>query len=279
MEKGFKKGESSYTKLNDREWLYQKYWGERLSTIEIANIIGCSYSTVRLALIRQNVPIRTLSEAMEGNDYRLGKTNSEEHKKKTSKTLRGEGRPYYGNTKIRDKKWLYQKYWIEKLSCEAIGDIEGYCAPVVGKALKHFNIPRRTLSELGKIRFTEEYKRKLFKAQKFHFTKIELILKEIVEKTGKIKYTGDHSFWIKTPEGNINPDFVVIGKKIAIEANGEYYHSQLHNYKLKKGRAPNERRKMLEKVRWKLIVFWGTDLLRKDAEKFVLSVLQKEKII
>jgi 5-methylcytosine-specific restriction endonuclease McrA len=61
-----KKGEYKYAQLNDREWLYQKYWTEDLSTLKIAEIVGCHFSTVSRALERKGIQIRTLSEALKG---------------------------------------------------------------------------------------------------------------------------------------------------------------------------------------------------------------------
>lgn len=111
-----------------------------------------------------------------------------------------------------------------------------------------------------------------------HHTKIERILIEMFERNGlPIKYTGDSAFWIKTPEMNINPDFIVEGKKIAIEANGEWTHYSLGNYKKRVSSGKSHREKLLKSVGWKLIVFWESDILRKDAEAFVLSVLRKRK--
>jgi G:T-mismatch repair DNA endonuclease (very short patch repair protein) len=106
-----------------------------------------------------------------------------------------------------------------------------------------------------------------------HHTKPELIFEQICKKHNlPFKYTGDGSFWIK----NINPDFVEVnGKKTAVEIFGDYWHSPLLNYKLKEKSTLPYRRKALKKYGWKLVVFWETDLLRNDAEQFVLSQLGK----
>ena len=112
-----------------------------------------------------------------------------------------------------------------------------------------------------------------------HHTKPELIFEEICKKLDlPYKYTGDGAFWIgKNP--SVNPDFVNCnGKKIAIEIFGDYYHSPLLNYKLKEDRTLSYRKKILKKYGWKLIVFWQSDLVRKDAEQFVLNTLQKARV-
>ena len=132
-------------------------------------------------------------------------------------------------------------------------------------------------AQLGR-RHSEETKAKMRERRKHrkyphHHTKPELIFEEICKKNNlPFKYTGDGSFWIK----NINPDFIERNdKKIAIEIFGDYWHSPLLNRKLKERSTLAYRKKILKKYGWKLIVLWETDLLRKDAEQFVLSTLKK----
>lgn len=62
------KGKSKYPQLNDRDWLYQKYWIEKQSLNQIAKLVGggCSRDTVRYAMKHFDISCRTLSEAQEG---------------------------------------------------------------------------------------------------------------------------------------------------------------------------------------------------------------------
>jgi G:T-mismatch repair DNA endonuclease (very short patch repair protein) len=112
--------------------------------------------------------------------------------------------------------------------------------------------------------------------QRTHHTKPERIFEDICKKQGlPFKYTGNGTFWIH----NINPDFVECnGKKIAVEVFGDYWHSPLLNYRLREDRTLSYRKKLLKKYGWKLIVFWETDLLREDAEAFVLKSLNRSKL-
>jgi len=108
-----------------------------------------------------------------------------------------------------------------------------------------------------------------------HHTKPELVFEDICKKNNlPFKYTGDGSFWIgKNP--SVNPDFVECnGKKIAVEVFGDYWHSPLLNQKLGERSTLNYRKKVLKQYGWKLIMFWETDLKRKDAEQFVLNKLK-----
>lgn len=129
---------------------------------------------------------------------------------------------------------------------------------------------------------TEETRKKLREArrhQKIHHTKPELIFEEICKKYElPFKYTGDGAFWIK----NINPDFVECnGKKITVEIFGVAFHSPLFTF-MRNVSYPQTfegRRRILKKYGWKLIVLWDRDLLRADAEQFVLSELKKHKAL
>jgi hypothetical protein len=105
----------------------------------------------------------------------------------------------------------------------------------------------------------------------------ELIFKALCDKHQlPFKYTGDGSLWI----GNVNPDFVEsTGKKIAIEIFGTYWHSPLINPHLHTNARLDYRQRTLKKHRWKLIVLWDTDLLRNDAEQFVLHTLRRSKAV
>lgn len=81
---------SIYWQLNDRDWLYKKYWDEELSPQKIAKILGCSRTIVRDALKRRNIRIRSLSETQKGEKNPLfGKTHSEETRKKMSDAWEG----------------------------------------------------------------------------------------------------------------------------------------------------------------------------------------------
>lgn len=104
------KGQTQYPQLNDREWLYGKYWVEGLSVHEIGRIIGCAGKTVQRALKRLGIPRRTNSEANKGEmHWNYGKTcpkatrqkiqktkGSEESKAKRREANLGEKNPMYG---------------------------------------------------------------------------------------------------------------------------------------------------------------------------------------
>jgi hypothetical protein len=47
----------------DADWLYQRYWEERYTMLEIADEAGCSEETVRQWMLRHDIPPRTKTEA------------------------------------------------------------------------------------------------------------------------------------------------------------------------------------------------------------------------
>lgn len=47
----------------DREWLYQKYWIEKLNPYQIAKLCKANHKTIRVWLKKLNISIRSISEA------------------------------------------------------------------------------------------------------------------------------------------------------------------------------------------------------------------------
>jgi len=48
----------------DKDWLYQKYVVEKLNQTEMAKLVGVASSTIRKHLIKNDIPIRSLSETL-----------------------------------------------------------------------------------------------------------------------------------------------------------------------------------------------------------------------
>lgn len=49
----------------DRDWLFDKYWKQKLSIKQLAGLAGCGTSTIHRMMIKLNVPRRTISETHE----------------------------------------------------------------------------------------------------------------------------------------------------------------------------------------------------------------------
>ena len=235
-----------YPLLNDKAWLYQKYWGEELSTPQIARIIGCDENTIHYALKKHNIKRRTKSEALKGEKNPMfGKSPSE----KTRAKLR---------ERRKNRKPMLGKRHTEKTK-EKMAEAQ--------KGEKNHNYGKH---------FSEETRRKLREARKHQkfptsYTKIECIFWDISKKNNiPSEYTGDSKIWI----GRVNPDFVIRDKNIAIFVNGDYWHSPLIRPTLTYTQRVEVQIKECKRHKWKAVIIWGTDLLREDAEAFVLAVLK-----
>lgn len=288
---------SRYPQLNDKQWLYQKYWVEWKSLQEIANLLNCGLTTVARAFKTQGIETRTISEAKKGIKP------SEETKKKMRKSHR-QGSIY---EELNDAAWLRQKYWDEGLNLAEIRDVVG-CPSVstVAYAFERLNVERRTLSELGKelvgdknpfydkhhseatkdvlsestrARWQdEEFLKRWFKSVQRHPNTIESTIYEILQKNLPNEYKYNGNFEEKVVIGGMIPDFVnVNGKKVVIEAFGDYWHDLKKNIKWK--HTEFGRKAAYSQLGYKCIVLWETDLKHPDAEAFVLSALKKEGVI
>jgi len=106
----------------DRNWLYNKYWNEKCSAPEIANLCGCGHTTVLTWMDKFNIERRLPSVV----------TNS--------------------NKSYRDETWLRQKYLEENLSSRDIAKMCGCGKSAILKWMNIFDIQRRSTSEACKGR-------------------------------------------------------------------------------------------------------------------------------
>lgn len=108
-----------------------------------------------------------------------------------------------------------------------------------------------------------------------HHTKPELIFEGICKKNNlDFHYVGDGQLWIGKRK-KLNPDFIEAnGKKICVEIMGAYWHSPLLNRNLRETALQSYREKHYKKYKWIPAFIWDTDLLREDAEQFVLNILK-----
>lgn len=294
---------SKYPQLNDRAWIVQKYWFEKKSLSQIANIVGCSIGAVWKAFERFNIPRRSLSEALGGkNNPNYGKPFSEERKQKISEATKGKKRkpetkrkmseskkgknnPIFGKHRSEEtKRKISESNKGKKLSEEHKQKIRealiGEKCYLYGKHRSEET--KRKISEANKNP-PEEIKKRIRgarKRQKFpkKDTKPELIFIEFYDKfgiTNQIKDTRDNSFHI----GRLNPDFIIPDMRIAIFINGDYWHSPLLRYNIRDTQRVDYQIKTCKRHKWTPVIIWENDLVREDAEQYVLSVLKKEKII
>jgi len=147
---------SKFTELNDREWLYRKYWIEGKSMTQISGLLGCDPKTVQQALVKHEIPRRTRGEA------NVGRELSEETKRKLSKARQGK-RKY---TKLNDKLWLLQRYTVEDKTIKEIAKDIGCSYGAVQNAMVALNITRRKSGRRVGTHLSNETKRKISTANK-----------------------------------------------------------------------------------------------------------------
>ena len=94
----------------NKNWLEQKYWKERLSTLQIGKLCKTSDDTIAHWMKKYGIKIRTLSEAQTKHGL------------------------------FENKSWLYQKYWIEGLNTYEIGRICKVYSSTIRKQLNKNNI-------------------------------------------------------------------------------------------------------------------------------------------
>lgn len=255
------KGGYKYWQLGNREWLYQKYWVEELSFHLIAEIVGCANSTVFTAFKILGIPWRGKSEALKGLK------RSEETKLKISKAHEGVKRSEETRLKMAEgqKGKQLSKGTKRKLSAIRKEWHKNNKHPLLGS---HH-------SEETIAKMKEKRKHQIFLT---HHTKPELIFIYLYHKFGlanRVQDTSNNSFHV----GRLNPDFIIRDTRIAIFVNGDYWHSPLLRYNIRDTQRVGFQIKECKKHKWGAIIIWESDLLREDAEQFVLSLLRSKKVI
>lgn len=179
-----------WASVYNAEWLKEQYMHQRLSIAKIAEQVGCSFETIRRALIKANIPRRTDTEKNIGRNRRYPELHNEEWLREkyigenlsqgqierllgcsggnVGIALRSFGIPIRkeynkreknGNfkyPKAYDKDFLWQRYVVERKTGDEIAKELGCHNTIVFRGLRENRIPRRTHKEW----MDEDYKRK-----------------------------------------------------------------------------------------------------------------------
>ena len=201
---------------------------------------------------------------------RKGENNSfygKHHTKEAIEKIRKKRKPTFTEECIEEKR----KQWVGENNPNYGGLTEETKQKLRVSLKRVYNTPE------GKRKQCERRAKQKFPA---HHTQPELIFEQICEKHNlSFHYVGDGQLWIgKTKK--LNPDFCELnGKKIVIEVMGDWWHSPLLNRKLREDANLNFRKRHYKKYGWKSHFIWGSDLMRPDAEQFLLLKLKNENLI
>lgn len=124
-----------YPPLANQEWLCEKYLKEKLSTVQIAILVGCSVQLVNLYLKKYNIPIRSGKESRALQAPRI-----------------------FRYQELENVDWLRQKYETEGLSTLEIAELVGAkTGNSVRQALLRHKIEVRNRSDGQTINREEDY--------------------------------------------------------------------------------------------------------------------------
>ena len=289
--------ESRKEELRSRDWLYNKYVKNELSSRDIAKILGVGKTAVLGALKREGIDVRTSIRGKEAKYKKL----------------------YDG--KLYDKEWLEYKYLNEDLSLEEIGNLLGAEAMSVFKALKRMGIPTRNHTEAhkgrhsamygkhhtektkniigakAKERNTDEFRAETSKRFKELWQRPDFIkaaMKRMHAKPNKLEsdvdialqdicskdyaYNGDFSCGVTI--GGMIPDFVnVNGKKVVIEVFGDAFHDPSKAFvDVSWKRQEFGRKAVYAQFGFDCIILWESDLRKGDMKSYILSRFEEEGV-
>lgn len=267
----------------DKDWLYQKYWVEKLDAPKIAKICNSHHATIYAWMNRYGIKTRNRSEAQKGKKK---PPILPDVRKKISKALSEWNKKLLVPQPYHSKKWLYQKYVNEELSSFAIGKLCNTYEAKIWYWIKKHNIPTRSRSKAVKtfhlknpefvaLENNPNWKKTMSKKQREMIskkckenwtdpdyikrtltqtsvrpTKPESTLDALTEKD--VKYVGNGAFWITLPNGkHKNPDFKITGQRKLIEVFGDYWH---------RGESTKDLINTYKGVGYDCLVFWESEI-------------------
>lgn len=284
---------SKYPLLNDRDWVYQKYWAERLSVRTIAELAGCCYHVAHYHINCYCFPKRprlvpSPEQMVELGKKNRGKKRSDEAKENYRKSKEGKNNPFFGKhlsgthkNKIRkgmqevrkketdfpelyNKKWLAEKYVEEEQTSWDIAEVLGCSKTAVLKGLHREGIPlkRSGLRNLKKMHIKPN--------------KLESKVNDILQRKfpGEWKYNGDPSKGLVL--NNMIPDFInVNGQKAVIEVFGDFFHDPEKAF-MKVGWKRQEfcRVALFSQLGYKTVILWESKI-KEEGEQYILEEIRK----
>ncbi len=288
LQKAWNKGQyfSNISGLDDIK-IRSLYWDQGLSLMKIAKIVGKTNSTVLHFMRRHEIPTRSRYESNMRRKLKI-KRNCLICKKEMHllESIIKKGMGKYCSIKCKSLSqngktpWNKGKPWsedVKKKMRENHCDVSGPNHPLYGKG--HSDESKLKMSKSGKAIWKDPEKRKnMLSSLMRRPTRPEVRFLEIVDKNMiPLRYTGDGTFWVS----HLNPDFIPINnqQKVAVEIFGEYWHSPLRNMNTRLSAILSNREKEFHKHRWKMIVFWDTEVLSEKGEEIILGRLKNHGLL
>ena len=265
--------------------LFNLYVHKGFSAREVAKKLGIPNHGVILNLLKiYDIPIRSLTEAAHQRYVKYdsptkGVILSDETKRKISQKLKGRVYSQLAffclncGKSVTVRKSRKRRFCSRSCSYTYHRGKPGH--PMSLEARKKISDKRKGM------KFTESHCRKLAihrRNQKIpkSYTKPELSLIKICKQHQlPFKYVGDGAFWI----GKINPDFIHIKDKVALEVFGDYWHSPLLRPQIRNEQRFDYRIRYAKSLGWAMIVFWESELNSLKAVSIVLRRLNDEKVL
>lgn len=130
----------------DRDWLWQRRYGEGLLLREMADLAGCSVTTIGRWLGRHGMPNRTDCGWLRIG-WERGRWGAEAYRRRrlgrVHRALLDWLKPTEALALHRDPDWLQQKYVRERLTGDQVAELCGGGRNLVYQWLKVHRIPRR----------------------------------------------------------------------------------------------------------------------------------------
>ena len=208
----------------NKDWLYQKYWVEKLSLSGTASLCGISNVTIRNWMKKHRIKTRTFSEAGKIAQNHPGMKKKQSEMWKIILARPGMKKKAYEALKIAMKcpevkktlQGIMRKRWAEPNDREKM---------IEAMKISQGRPEARKMKQerLRKLWANPEYRNKVLKANKKWPTKPEKTFNEITPAC--IRYVGNSAWWRKLNDGkHHNPDFKVTGQNKVIEIFGDYWH-------------------------------------------------------
>lgn len=188
----------------NKDWLYQKYWIEKLSTVATAKLCDCHDTTVSYWLIKFGLGTRSRLEAhilLLPQKRERFRRYGEEKKNKSDIEIYGEKKAKEKGERLSE---TMRYVWKENPSSGFTGGT-------------HTEKTKRKISQ-GVVEAIVD--------GRIHFkrpTSLELLFDKMTPDS--IRYVGDGAFWVTLKNGmHRNPDFKIHKQNKVIEVFGDYWH-------------------------------------------------------